>query len=50
MISKNVSCSFVKQHGIVLMALKDGEVIFPKLTVQSAPGLVLAEDESDGED
>jgi hypothetical protein len=31
------------------MTLKDGEVIYPKLTMQSATKLSLAEDDSDGE-
>ena len=32
---KNVPYGFVKQHGTLLMTLKDGEVVFPTLAVET---------------
>jgi hypothetical protein len=43
---RSVPYSFVKQHGILLMSLKDGEVVFPVLGNQ-IPIQTAVESESD---
>jgi hypothetical protein len=42
---KNIPYSFVKQNGILLMTLKDGEVVFPVLNIQSSSSLIQVESE-----
>lgn len=37
---KNIPYGFVKQHGILLMTLKDGEVSFPNLTTRETPSRI----------
>jgi hypothetical protein len=40
---KNVPYGFVKQHGTLLMTLKDGEVAFPTLAGGAPPASIVAE-------
>lgn len=40
---KNVPYGFVKQHGTLLMTLKDGEVTFPDLAVKTPPTSITTE-------
>jgi hypothetical protein len=42
---RSVPYSFVKQNGILLMTLRDGEVVFPTLSIQNAPALIQAQAE-----
>lgn len=37
---KNIPYGFVKQHGILLMTLKDGEVVFPNLAIGEPPSSI----------
>jgi len=46
---RNIPYSFVKQNGNLLMTLKDGEVLFPKLTIQNAQGPIQPEDDASEE-
>jgi hypothetical protein len=46
---KNIPYGFVKQNGILLMTLKDGEVIFPNLATEASPTSVTAEQGEAGE-
>jgi hypothetical protein len=39
---KNVPYGFVKQHGTLLMTLKDGEVAFPTLVGETSPASIAA--------
>ena len=41
---KNVPYGFVKQHGALLMTLRDGEVVFPALAAGDQPATVDAEE------
>ena len=40
---KNIPYGYVKQHGTLLMTLKDGEVVFPILTTESTNSSISAE-------
>jgi hypothetical protein len=42
---KNIPYGFVKKNGMLLMTLKDGEVIFPKLAVDMPPTSVNSGDD-----
>ena len=45
---KNVPYGFVKQNGVLLMTLKNGEVVYPNLSPETAPtSITLQEDEFD---
>jgi hypothetical protein len=37
---KNIPYGFVKQNGVLLMTLKDGEVVYPTLVSESAPSSI----------
>jgi hypothetical protein len=39
---KNVPYGFVKQNGTLLMTLRDGEVVFPSLAVETPPASIAA--------
>lgn len=44
---RSISYSWVKEHGELLMTIKDGEVVFPELEVVSPPVVVEPEPEPD---
>jgi hypothetical protein len=49
---RSVPYGFVKKNGLLLMTLRDGEVVFPKLAIETEPARILSgesEPDSQGE-